>query len=76
MINLRGLVLSQYKTLTSFADAIGWSKNKTYRVVNQITEPTIDEIVHMTNHLQIDSKEAFMDIFFKSLSTKWTSSAS
>jgi hypothetical protein len=39
---LRGVVMNQYRTITAFARAIGWSYSKAYRIINgkQIPDST------------------------------------
>lgn len=72
----RGLVFSKYRNISEFAQAIGWSRNKASRVVNGIQEPDANDMEKMAELLDINTPEAFIDIFFKGLSTKWTNSAS
>lgn len=71
-VNLRGMVVSKFKTIGAFADAIGWKRNKASRIVNGIQEPDITDIQEMTRVLEIDSQDAFIHIFFAPLSTMWT----
>lgn len=71
-ITLKGLVISKYGNVGNFAKALGWSRNKTMRIVNGIQEPHPCEIVEMTEVLDISTQELFMQIFFNPLSTKWT----
>lgn len=71
-MNLRGMVLSKYKTIGAFADAVGWKRNKASRIVNGVQEPDITDIQNMAKALEIDSQDAFIRIFFAPLSTMWT----
>lgn len=71
-INLRGMVLSKYKTIGEFAAAVGWKRNKASRIINGVQKPDITDIQDMTKALGIDSPEMFMHVFFAPLSTIWT----
>ena len=71
----RGLVFSKYKNISEFASAIGWSRNKASRIVNGIQEPDADDMEKMAEVLGIKTPEAFISIFFRNLSTKWTADA-
>lgn len=68
----RGLVLSKYKSISEFAQAVGWSRNKASRIVNGIQEPDANDMEIMAKALDIRTPERFMDIFFDQLSTMWT----
>lgn len=71
-ITLKGLAISKYNSIGNFAKALGWSRNKTMRIVNGIQEPHPSEIVEITEALGITTQSLFMQIFFSPLSTKWT----
>lgn len=71
-MKLRGLIMSKYKTITEFSEAIGWKRNKASRIVNGIQDPDIQDIEDLTRILEIESPEVFMRIFFAPLSTMWT----
>lgn len=70
----RGLVYSNFRTVSDFATAIGWSRNKASRIVNGIQEPDAEDMVRMAELFGICTPEKFMEIFFAPLSTKWTTS--
>lgn len=72
MMTLRGIVLSRYKTIGAFADAVGWKRSKTSRVLNGTQIPDVNDVSDMAKCLEITSQETFMQIFFCSLSIKWT----
>lgn len=72
IMTLRGLILSQYRTTTDFSNAIGWSRNKTGRILRGEQELSMSDIVDITLTLSIEDRELFDDIFFPQLSTKWT----
>jgi hypothetical protein len=60
-----------YYSITAFAEAIGWSRNKASRIINGMQEPSCDDIVDLTNVLDLGEKE-FFAIFFDKLSTMCT----
>lgn len=72
ILTLRGAVLSKFKSISEFARAIGWKANKASRIINGVQTPSVDEIIEMSECLGIDSPEVFIQIFFSSMSTKWT----
>jgi hypothetical protein len=72
---LKGIVLQKFFSITNFAAAMKWSRNKATRILNGVSEPTIDDIVGMTEVLELDEKTFFV-IFFSRLSTMCTSTAS
>ena len=71
VITLRGAVASKYKSISNFARAIGWTRNKASRIINNEQDINLSEIIEVTNALEIDSPEVFLNIFFAPLSTKW-----
>lgn len=71
-VNLRGMILSKFKTIGAFAESIGWSRNKAGRIVNGQQELTMNDIVEITNTLDLKDRNTFDVIFFPALSTKWT----
>lgn len=71
---LKSKVLAKFFSITAFAVAIGWSRNKASRIVNGIQEPTCDDIVDLTTVLDLGEKE-FFDVFFARLSTMCTAQA-
>ena len=71
---LKGHVMKKFYTITAFANAIGWTRNKSSRIINGVTEPTIDDIVAIATILELSEGE-FFTIFFASLSTMCTATA-
>lgn len=69
---LRGAVYSRYATISSFANAIGWSYSKANRIVNDEQSPNADEMVRIADALGIATQAEFIRIFFSEQSTKWT----
>lgn len=72
-MTLRGIILSKYKTIGAFSDAIGWSRNKAGRIIRGEQELSMRDIVELTAILEIEDRQLFDDIFFPQLSTMWTS---
>ena len=72
---LKGIVLQKFFSITNFAAAMKWSRNKATRILNGVSEPTIDDIVGMTEVLELDEKTFFV-IFFSRLFTMCTPTAS
>ena len=62
--SIRGAVFSMYSTISAFADAIGWSRNKASRILNGIQKPTGDEMEQIANCLKISDASRFVSIFF------------
>lgn len=69
---LRGAVYAKYRTVTAFANAIGWSHSKASRIINEEQIPDANEIILMAEVLDVTNPSEFMKIFFASASTKWT----
>ena len=69
-MNLYGLAMSQYKTVTNFAQHIGWGRQKASRIINGQQRPTADDMEELKDVLHIDDINTFMRLFFPSLSTK------
>ena len=62
---LKGIVLQKFFSITNFAAAMKWSRNKATRILNGVSEPTIDDIVGMTEVLELDEKTFFVIFFSK-----------
>jgi len=71
-LTLRGLVFSKYKNINEFANAIGWNRNKASRILSEAQELNAQDIQEITQCLEINSIQLFMQIFFNSLSTMYT----
>ncbi len=66
---IRGAVFKKFSSITEFADAIGWSRNKASRIVNGEQSPSAEDMEQMAVCLDIVSAEKFMPVFFPQLST-------
>lgn len=73
LLTLKGVALSKYGSIQSFANALAWNRNKAKRILDGKQEPSPSEICSMAEVLGVDSYQAFISLFFPSLSTKWTS---
>lgn len=62
---LRGAIFSKYSSISSFADAIGWTRQKASRIANGLQRPGAEEIEEMARILSINNADDFMEIFFK-----------
>ena len=62
--NLRGRIVSMYRTLINFANEMGWSSRKTYDIVNGKQEPTAKEIEAMCGALKVEIPEDMKQLFF------------
>ena len=76
LITLRGAVMSKYRTISSFADEIGWKRNKASCIINGVQEPTSQDIQEITRCLEINSVDIFLQIFFSPMSTIWSNESS
>ena len=72
-ITVRGLALSKYQSISGFARAIGWTRNKASRILNGVTDPSSEDMTKISALLGINTPESFLHYFFADLSTKWTS---
>jgi transcriptional regulator with XRE-family HTH domain len=67
---IRGAVFSVYHSISEFAKAIGWSQNKSSRIINGTQRPSASDMERMYVCLKITDADRFVSIFFPSLSTK------
>lgn len=67
---IRGAVFSKFKSISAFAKAIGWTRNKASRIVNLITQPSVADIEKMAKVLDISDSDRFISIFFPAMTTK------
>jgi len=61
--NLRGRIISMYKTLGEFAKAIGWSRRKVSAIVNKRQEATASDIETMASALKVELPSEFRILF-------------
>lgn len=60
--NIRGIVYSRYKSIRSFAAAIGWDRTKACNIVNGVREPRVSELQELSRLLEMPVK-TLADIF-------------
>ena len=63
-LKLRGLIYSQYRNESDFARSVGWSRQKINKLTNGIQQPTIDDLVVLSNSLNT-SLDDIVNIFLK-----------
>jgi len=69
--SLRGTVLTKFKSVTAFANAMHWDRKKASRIVNRQQKPTAHDMEEMARCLDIHDADSFVRIFLPSLPTKW-----
>ncbi len=62
--NLRGRIISKYKTVLNFGKYLHWSARKTYDIVNGKQEPTAKDIEAMCAALDVEIPEDMRLLFF------------
>lgn len=68
---LRGAVLSKYRTITDFADAAKWDRKKASRIVNRVQQPSVNDMYKMSDLLDICDADSFVRIFLPEAYTMW-----
>ena len=63
---LRGRIISMYRTVLNFANAMKWSTRKAYDIVNGKQEPTAKDIEAMCVTLNVEIPEDMRSLFFHS----------
>jgi plasmid maintenance system antidote protein VapI len=71
LLTLRGIAFSKYPNITKLAEKMGWSRQKTTRIINRVQEPTEDEMVKLVEAFDV-SPELIMSIFFPKMFTMCT----
>ena len=69
--NLRGLVMTKYPNITSFAKAMKWDRKKASRIVNRVQKPTASDMEQMAECLDIHDANTFVHIFLPTVPTMW-----
>ena len=62
--NLRGRIVSMYRTVQNFAEHMHWSTRKAYDIVNGKQEPTGKDIDAMCVALNVQIPEEMKNLFF------------
>ena len=60
---IRGAVLSRFKSVSEFAQAIGWNYAKTHRIVIGVQKPDTDDIRQMCATLNITDPGQIASVF-------------
>ena len=68
---LRGMVLAKFKSISAFAEVLGWDRKKASRIVNRQQLPTANDMDEMADVLGIRDCDTFVHIFLPSIPTKW-----
>ena len=66
---IRGIVFSKFSSISAFAGAIGWKRNKASRIVNGTQKPSAEDMEQMALCLNITDANDFISIFFPALFT-------
>ena len=72
-LNMRGVILSQYPSVTAFAKAAGLPQPRVRRLVAGKQKLDSDDICAFAIALHIPDSETFAQIFFNQMTTMWTS---
>jgi hypothetical protein len=62
--NLRGRIISQYRTVLEFGKELNWSSRKTYDIVNGKQDPTAKDIEAMCAALNVQIPADMRSLFF------------
>ena len=68
-MTIRGVVFSKFDTISDFASAIGWQRNKAARIINAKQDPSKKDMEEMIQTLNIPA-ESIAPIFFGSMFIK------
>jgi transcriptional regulator with XRE-family HTH domain len=61
---IRGVVFSRFPSISAFAEAIGWTRQKASKIVNGSQRPSAEDMEEMAKCLGINNAEDFMGVFF------------
>ena len=56
-IGIRGVVYDRFRSISAFADAIGWTRQKATLIVNGNREPNLDDVDKMAKALSLSFEE-------------------
>lgn len=68
---LRGIILTKFPSITSFAKAMKWDRKKASRIINHLQKPSASDMERMASCLNIQDADLFVHIFLPSVSTMW-----
>ena len=66
---IRGAVFSKFSSISAFAKAMGWKRNKASRIINLVQRPSAEDMEQMAVVLGISDADMFVHIFFPGQST-------
>lgn len=66
---LSALIHGKFKSDSEFAKAIGWTRQKLYKIVNGLKDPSLEEAIVMANGLEV-SLSTIAEIFLQYKSPK------
>ena len=69
VLSLKGVALSQYGSCTAFAKAMGWERNKASRILNGRQDPSLKDIEHMIQRMELPN-DTIVPLFFGTMFTK------
>lgn len=69
---LRMGILSKHKNFSECARSMGWKPSKLNRIMRAEQELSETDINQLAKNLDIQTCEEFVNIFFPTMSTKWT----
>ena len=67
---IRGFVFAKYDSISAFAKAMKWGRQKASRIVKGDQRPTADEMEQMADDLGIVGVTDFIAVFFPHYATK------
>ena len=68
---LRGIILTKFPSITSFAKAMKWDRKKASRIINHLQKPSASDMERMASCLNIQDADLFVHIFLFFVSTMW-----
>ena len=71
-MKLKGKIIGKFGTIEKFCTVSGWSRRKITALIHGRQKISKSDIVTLSNILEINNKDEFLDIFFDELSTMWT----
>jgi len=63
-MDLRGLIVSKYRSVLNFSKVLNWSSRKAYDIVNRKQEPTGKDIESMCDALDVVIPAYMRKLFF------------
>ena len=67
MNELRGLVLTRFRSISEFARELNWDRKKASRIVNRVQDPTVADMEQMAAALKVLDPTVFCRVFLPNL---------